>query len=65
MTTAHDSRLSTSCDRTSSCRYICTRIATIATAVMIDTTGNSHIFTRSSESGVRYRSTIWETAMSR
>ena len=52
-TTAHDNRLRMSCDRMSSCRPICTRIARIATAVRIDNTGNSHIFTRSWESGVR------------
>ncbi len=47
------------------CRPICTRIATIATAVRIDSTGKSHIFTFSSESGVRQRSTICEMAISR
>ena len=64
-TTAHDSRLSTSCDRTSAWMPICTRIARIATAVRIDSTGNSHILTRSSSRRVRYRSTICEMAISR
>ena len=64
-TTAHDSRLSTSCDRTSFWMPICTRIARIATAVRIDSTGNSHIFTRSFDSSVRYRSTICEMAINR
>jgi hypothetical protein len=52
-TTAQDSRLSTNCERRSRWMNICTRIATIATAVRIDSTGNSHILTRSFESGVR------------
>jgi hypothetical protein len=52
-TTAHDSRLSTSCHRNAGSRNICTRIARIPTAVRIDSTGNSHILTRSFESSVR------------
>ena len=47
MTTAQDSKLSSSCKRTSFCRYICTRMSTIAAAVRIDNTKNNHISARS------------------
>ena len=40
-------------------------MATIAIAVSIDSTGNSHIFTLNSESGVRRRNTICEMTISR
>ena len=39
---------------------ICARIARIASTVKIDSTGNSHIFTRRCSDPLRYRSTICE-----
>ena len=39
---------------------ICTRIARIATTVKIDSTGNSHIFTRRCSDRLRRRRTICE-----
>jgi hypothetical protein len=53
MTTAQDSRLKISCDRESFWMPICARIAMIASTVKIDSTGNSHIFTRRFSDPVR------------
>ncbi len=52
-TTAHDSRLSTSCHRNAGSQEHLHQDRQDPHAVRIDSTGNSHILTRSFESSVR------------
>ena len=63
--TAHARRLSRSWLSVSSPNAICTSTATIAAAVSTDSTGNSHILTRSCAGSVRRRRMIWEMQIMR